>query len=176
MQTALLVIDVQHALFEADPRPYEADQVIARIHAMCARARAAQAPVFWIQHENADALAFGTAGWKLHHHLETAPADTLIRKRTPDAFLHTPLQSLLEQHGIRQVVIAGYASEFCVDTTVRKAAALGYEVVIAADAHTTCDKAHASGAAIRAHHNATLSSISSFGTKIAATPSAAIQF
>ncbi|MEG2767259.1 MAG: cysteine hydrolase, partial [Comamonas sp.] len=49
-------------------------------------------------------------------------------------------------------------------------------VVIASDAHTTHDKAHASGALIRQHHNATLSAISSFGHKIVAIPSGEVTF
>jgi nicotinamidase-related amidase len=63
-----------------------------------------------------------------------------------------------------------------VDTTARRAAALGYEVVIAADAHTSHDKPHATGDFIRAHHNATLSDITSFGVPIRAVPGAKIVF
>jgi nicotinamidase-related amidase len=74
------------------------------------------------------------------------------------------------------IVICGYASEFCVDTTSRRAAALGYPVIIAADAHTTHDKAHASALQIRTHHNATLENISSFGPVIRAIDSQQIVF
>jgi len=59
-----------------------------------------------------------------------------------------------------------------VDTTVRRAAGLGLAVTLAADAHTTHDKPHADGVQIRAHHNATLPAISSFGVKIAAVAAA----
>lgn len=75
-----------------------------------------------------------------------------------------------------RLIICGYASEFCVDTTVRRAAALGFTVVIAADAHTTHDKSHASGKQIREHHNATLPGITSFGPVISAVRSSEIQF
>lgn len=63
---------------------------------------------------------------------------------------------------------SGYASEFCVDTTVRRAAALGYSVTLVSDAHTTHHQRHACAAAIRAHENATLAEITSFGPRIAA--------
>ncbi len=176
MKQAILVIDVQQALFDVSPPPQEADAVIARINAMCARGRAAKVPVFLIQHEDQKSLLFGTSGWTLQGSLVATQEDTVVRKQTPDAFLNTTLANLLEQHGIKQVVIAGYASEFCIDSTVRRAASLGYEVVIASDAHTTHDKAHASGAFIRQHHNATLSAISSFGHKIVAIPSGEVTF
>ena len=44
MSTALLVIDVQRGLFDADPRPFEADAVVARINALAARARTLSQP------------------------------------------------------------------------------------------------------------------------------------
>jgi len=73
-------------------------------------------------------------------------------------------------------VVCGYASEFCVDTTVRSAAAKGYEITLAADAHTTHDKPHATGLQIRTHENETLANITSFGVVIAAVPAAEIAF
>ncbi len=102
--------------------------------------------------------------------------DQRVRKTTPDSFLRTNLKELLQKEGVAQLVIAGYASEFCVDTTVRSAAAQGFPVVLASDAHTTHDQAHATGSMIRLHHNVTLPNITSFGVKIRAIPSAEIRF
>lgn len=177
MSSALLIIDVQQALFAPAPRPFEADAVIERINALAHAARAAGRPVVFVQHErDGTALAYGTDGWQLAAGLETASGDQFVRKTTPDSFLRTSLQSLLEAHGVRQVIVAGYACEFCVDTTCRRAAALGYDVCLVADAHTTHDKAHASAAQIRAHENATLPDITSFGPRLVALPTAEVEF
>lgn len=175
MKTALLIIDVQRGLFDKEPRPFEADAVIERINALSGRFRAARAPVVVIQHERKDSpFAYGTAAWALETQLVAAPTDHYVRKSTPDAFLRTDLQSLLQSLDVTHVVVCGYASEFCIDTTTRRAAALGYTVTVAADAHTTHDKEHAPAAAIRAHENATLPNITSFGPVIRAKPSAQI--
>jgi nicotinamidase-related amidase len=176
MKQALLVIDVQRGLFDAAPRPFEAELVIGRINALTARARKAGVPVLLIQHEDAGDLVHGSSNWQLEQNLAVVADDLKVRKTTPDSFLGTPLQELLAQRGIEQLVVCGYACEFCVDTTVRRAAALGYPVILAADAHTTHDKTHATGAQIRAHHNATLAGISSFGPVIEARPAAEILF
>jgi nicotinamidase-related amidase len=176
MRQALLVIDVQRGLFDASPRPFEADLVVERINDLTARARDAGVPVILIQHENAGELQHGSANWALEQNLTVSADDTYIRKTTPDSFLGTTLQELLTARGIEQLVVCGYACEFCVDTTVRRAAALRYPVILAADSHTTHDKAHASGEQIRAHHNATLANIASFGSVIKATPAAEILF
>ena len=176
MKTAVLVIDVQRGLCDDPPRPHEAAQVVQRINALTARARAAGVPVAFIQHENAVDLVFDSERWQLVGALDTDSRDAKLRKTTPDSFLRTPLDAWLSEHAVKRVVVCGYSSEFCVDTTVRRAAALGYEVVLAADAHTAHDKPHATGAQIRAHHNATLSDITSFGVPIRAVASADIAF
>jgi nicotinamidase-related amidase len=175
MPTALLIIDVQHGLFDAEPRPFEADAVVDRINQLTARARVADVPVVLVQHESAS-LAVGTDAWRFARGLHVESRDAVVRKATPDAFLRTELADLLSTWHVDHLVICGYACEFCVDTTTRRAAALGYRVTLAADAHTTHDKPHATGAAIRAHENATLPDLTSFGPAIVAVPSAAIAF
>ena len=173
--TALIVIDVQAALF--DPPPFEAEEVIARINGLASRARAAGVPVVWVQHETMQGdLVADTPGWQLEHDLFTKDIDLFVRKRTPDSFLRTDLQALLAERGVRHLTICGYSSEFCVDTTTRSAAAKGYAVTLAADAHTSDDKPHATGQQIRTHANETLRNITSFGVPIDAVPAAEIAF
>jgi nicotinamidase-related amidase len=177
MSTALLVIDVQRGLFDAEPRPFEADAVVTRINTLTARARAADVPVVFVQHEAAAGpLVFGSAGWQLEANLKVEPRDAILRKATPDAFLHTTLEDLLGSWSVDHVVVCGYASECCVDSTVRRAAALGYAVTLAADAHTTHDLPHATGAQVRTHENVVLPGLDSFGSRIQAIASAAIAF
>ncbi|WMD21222.1 cysteine hydrolase family protein [Achromobacter seleniivolatilans] len=177
MTTALIVIDVQRALFETSPPPADAASVVARINMLADRARAAGVPVIYVHHESpGSALAHGQPGWELDPRLTPAQGDLRVRKTTPDSFLRTALGQTLSDAGVTHLVICGYATEFCVDTTVRRAAGLGLPVTLAADAHTTHDKPHAPGGQIRAHHNATLPAISSFGVKIEAIPAADIIF
>jgi PPOX class probable FMN-dependent enzyme len=174
--TALIVIDVQNALFQAQPRPFEADAVLDRIRRLTESARAAGVPVVWVQHEQAgSALVFGSTAWDLPDALQAGPGDPRFRKTTPDAFLRTGLAEWLTARGLRHLVICGYATEFSIDTSTRRAAALGLAVTLAADAHTTHDKPHASASAIRAHHNATLPGLG-FGPEIRAMASEAIDF
>lgn len=176
MTTALLVIDFQKKLVDTEPLPGDIAMVSANINALMQRARQTGAAVVLIQHEDDTALVRGSDAWALSAALVTDPSDHLIDKRTPDSFLGTGLGALLAAHAVNRVVICGYASEFCVDTTVRRAAANGLTVTLAADAHTTHDKPHANAASIRAHHNATLSNIRSFGPKISAEPTSDITF
>ncbi|WP_026970483.1 cysteine hydrolase family protein [Aliagarivorans marinus] len=169
MKPAVLVIDVQSILFDPEPQPFESQITLGNINRVTQSARSRSVPVIFVQHEAANSvIEYGSAGWALQSDLLTHSSDLCVRKTTPDSFLNTNLRSLLDELQVDSLIVCGYASEFCVDTTVRRAAGLGYPVTLVADAHTTHDKIHATGAQIRAHHNATLPNITSFGVKIEA--------
>lgn len=165
MKLALLVIDVQQALFDTTPPPYQSDAVVEHINQLTDWARSQGYPVIYIQHEDEE-LVPDTHAWQLYEGLQPKEGDFYVRKATPDSFLRTNLQALLQEQGVDRLVICGYATDFCVDTTTRRAAGLGYPILLASDSHTTHDKPHALAANIRQHHNQTLSSISSFGVPI----------
>lgn len=164
MRQALLVIDMQTCFFAEEPYPFEANEVIVRINALAQAARKASVPVIWVQQENPSAgLPFESQAWQLEPRLKPSLDDQRLRKSTPDAFLRTAFDGSLKAQGIEQLVICGYATEGCVDTTTRRAMSLGYSVLLVSDAHTTLDKPYASGKTIREHHNATLAGLRSFG-------------
>ena len=140
MKSALLVIDVQNALCSGQWAAYDIDRVVGRMNEGVTRARAVGAPVIFIQHEEEDgSLQFNTHGWQLFEKLDVRPEDVRIRKTACDSFYRTALQSHLESRGIGKVIVCGLQSEFCVDSTVRAALALGYSVVLVSNAHSTLD-------------------------------------
>jgi nicotinamidase-related amidase len=179
MKSALLVIDVQQGLCEGRWAAHDINGVIDRINALSQKARTANVPVVMIQHESSDLgdlLAYGSAGWQFATALTVKTSDIRMRKRATDSFHNTPLQSILEQHAIEHVVICGLQTEFCVDTTTRRAMALGYSGTLVADAHSTCDNDALLAPQIIAHHNHTLANIESFGPRVYAVPAHAISF
>ena len=175
MPSALLIIDVQHALCCGDDAAFDIEAVIQRINSVSAKARAAGAPVILIQHEDAGALQHGTDGWQLDARLQLQDTDLRVRKTTCDSFRHTDLQDLLASHGVDRLVVCGLQSEFCVDTTVRAALARGYPVTLVADGHSTVDNGVLTAAQISAHHNTTLASLRSFGPRVTAIPAAEVR-
>ena len=167
MNTAVLVIDVQQGLCEGDGAAFQAAQTIDRINQVTATARAAGRPVIFIQHESGGGyLEHGSADWQLANGLDALPTDLRVRKTAADAFHRTTLQDVLQAHGIDELVICGMHTEFCVDTTTRRALALGYPVTLVQDAHTSAGNAALSAPQVIAHHNITLSNIGSFGPRV----------
>lgn len=171
MNTALVIIDVQQLLCTGNYKAYESERVIERINEVAARAQAAGAPIIVIQHETAGGgMDHGSANWALAPALQTRPTDLFIRKTTVDSFQGTDLDGLLRGIGITHLVICGFQSDFCVDTTTRRALALGYAVTLVSDGHSTSDNPVLSAAQISAHHNQTLSNIISFGPRVRLVP------
>jgi len=169
--TALLVIDVQQGLCEGEHDAFDSQQVIGRINQVSEKARAAGALVVFIQHESTSGyLEFGSDAWQLARGLHAEATDLRIRKTTPDSFHGTELAQVLEDHAVTDLVICGMHTEFCVDTTTRRALALGYPVVLVEDAHTTEGNRHLSAIQVIRHHNETLANISSFGPRVRTIP------
>lgn len=177
MKPALLIIDVQQALCVGDDGAHDIDAVVDRINGMASRARAAGAPVMFVQHEEGEGpLQHGHAGWQLYSRLEAQAGDPRIRKTLADSFHHTGLHDALQSRGIDTLVVCGLQSECCVDSTVRGALALGYPVVLASDAHTTMHNGVLTAPQISAHHNVTLASLGGYGSHVTPIPAADVRF
>jgi nicotinamidase-related amidase len=158
MATALVVIDVQEAMFRQPGPPHDAVGVVERIAGLLAKARAEGVPLYYVQHDGGqgDDFEHGTAGWQIHASIAPKPGEPIIEKRHPSAFQDTGFDDLLKAAGIDRLVICGMQSEYCVDSTTRAAYSLGYKVALVSDAHTTFDSPVLTGAQIKAHHNRTL--------------------
>ena len=176
MTTAVLIVDVQQALCSGKYEAFESRRVIACINQVSRMAREAGAPIVIIQHESEGGLLdYATDGWKLAPGLDAMPTDIYVRKKAADSFHNTELQAVLQARGITSLVICGLQSEFCVDTTARRALALGYPVTLVSDGHSTMDNGVLTAAQISAHHNVTLSNITSFGPRVRAVPASEVR-
>lgn len=133
--TALLVIDVQRG---AVASAYERDAVVANIATLVDKARAAGAPVVWVQH-NSEQLVSGTDAWQYVPELVRDEAEALVQKNWGDSFEATELESELAARGIGRLVVAGAQTDECVRSTLHGAITRGYDVTLVADAHTTED-------------------------------------
>ena len=177
MTTALLIIDVQQALCSGEYECFEIGRVINTINDLSARARKAGVPVVLIQHEEAGSpLAHGAAGWQLAEGLETSPKDHRVRKTTGDSFYQTNLQKLLPKEDFERLVICGLQTDYCVNATVRQALKLGYDVVLAGDAHSTVDNGNLTAEDIIAEHNKDLAHLTGSVARIDVVPVKDIHF
>lgn len=68
------------------------------------------------------------------------PADAIIlRKECPDAFTSTRLKQILQERGIRTLLICGVRTEICVESLARRAFVEGFNVIVISDLVATRD-------------------------------------
>ncbi len=176
-RNALLIIDVQIGLVALMAPDIRAG-TLSRIDNLLSRARASGTPVIYIQHDGPKGhpLETRTQGWKIHPSIKPLDGETVVRKRESDSFFETALQQELEKRGITRLLVAGAMTEYCVDTTCRRATSLGYDVTLASDAHLTRDNGVLTAANIIAHHNFVLNDFGAGDHLITAKPADQIVF
>jgi nicotinamidase-related amidase len=156
-ETALVVIDTQIGMFETPGLPPvpNGERLLENIEGLLRGARDAGTTVVHVRHADGPGhpLERGTKGWPIHPRVAPGDGEPIVDKETPDSFLQTTLQNELESRGIGRLVLAGMQTEYCVDTTCRRAFGLGYDVTLAADAHGTWGDEGLTAAQIVAHHN-----------------------
>lgn len=155
---ALLVLDVVNAIFELPVPLHDADGFVERVRGVLDRARAKGVPVVHFRHLGPEGSIFapGGRGRELDARVAAVAGEVVIDKREPDMFVGTLLGEVLAERGVDEVVICGFATEGCIDSTVRSAWAKGFRVVLASGAHTTTANAVLSAEQIVKHHDLVL--------------------
>ena len=147
-QTCLLLIDVQVGVnvFEhwggVDGRRNNPDAE-THMEALLAAFRAAGRKVAFTVHNSREAnsplkLSLDT-GAQLPG-LEPATTDIVVVKDVNSGFIGTSLELQLRRAGIQRLVVVGFFTNFCVETTVRMAGNLGFDTYLVKDACATTNR------------------------------------
>jgi len=141
--TALIVIDVQNALvLSENPKLYKKEDVISNISLILAKARSCGIKVIYIKHSGGvgSPMESGTEGFKIFSSVAPQSGEAIIVKRNGDAFFETELDDTLKSQGIKQLIVVGMQTDFCVNATLHGAFKNKYECLLINDAHSTFDR------------------------------------
>lgn len=152
-KTALVIIDVQAAMFADEEKPYHGQEVLENIRLLLHKAREIHMPVIFVQHNNDMDMKIGTDLWQIMPGIAPISGEARVDKVTRDSFYQTDLDGILRRLNIKTLVFCGMQTEYCVDTTCRRAYTLGYDAYLASDGHTTFDSKVLAASQIIAHHN-----------------------
>jgi len=137
--TALVIIDMQ---MEMQPRidagrPHVHPEAPDRIAVLADGSRRATYPVIHIRHAAADPaspLHPDAPGYRPMDCAMERPGEAVFVKSSSSAFATTALEAHLSERGIAQIHVVGAVAGFCVNSTVRAAADLGFGVTVVRDA------------------------------------------
>ncbi len=136
-------------------------RMLERIAKIQARSRQLGFPVLHVQHSGPTGhrLDPNADGWSIFPEVEPQAQEPIFVKGWCDAFFNTDLDQQCKSLNIETLVIAGCMTQFCIDTTCRRALALGYNVILLEDGHMNAGSLDLSFEQVIRHHNATLAQI-----------------
>lgn len=146
--TCLLLIDVQTGVnvFEHWGGPTgrrNNPDAEDKMRALLSAFRNAGLPVAFTRHDSREAAS----PLKLHLEtgaqipgLETVEGDIVVIKDVNSGFVGTSLEIQLRRAGIQRLVVVGFFTNFCVETTVRMAGNLGFDTYLVEDACATTNR------------------------------------
>lgn len=144
-RTALVVVDVQMGFHEIEAHGVGRNnpQALSHIAGLLAVFRSCGGLVIHVRHASTEPNSVfrperpGYAGMP---EAAAIPGEPVIVKSVNAAFIGTDLEQRLRDAGIVTVVIAGATTNHCVESTVRMAGNLGFDVQLVRDATWTYDR------------------------------------
>ena len=159
MKKALLVIDVQNEYFTGKLKVTYPSNSLDNILNVMDYAKENDMVIIIVQHTGNDGNTFirESDEWKIHSKVLEKSYDYVIEKTKPSSFYKTDLEQILIKENIDEVIISGYMTQMCCDTTAREAFHKGYKVKFLSDATGTIDVSNDVGTiSSKDLHNATL--------------------
>ncbi len=153
-KSALLVLDMQHYFLDPQSHAFipSAPSVVPNIQKLIHFFQNIRQPIILTKHVNSDEDAGLLGSWwrdiirrntqqsEIISELTSMDKDRTffyIEKSRYDAFLNTPLNEILIEQGIRQIIIAGVMTHLCCETSARSAFMLDFEVFFPVDCTAT---------------------------------------
>lgn len=140
-KAALVLIDIQNTYREGVMRLSGVEPAVAEAAILLKRARESGVPVFHIQHNAGPGSPYDITAEIGQISPEVAPqgAEAVITKAFPSSFVGTDLEDRLKRAGVTDLILAGFMTHMCVNSTARSAFNLGFHPTVVASATATRD-------------------------------------
>lgn len=137
--SALIIIDAQNTYCEGIMKLDGIEEALNECRLLLDRFRKAGRPVFHIQHDAGPGTPYDvkTHIGQIVDLLAPAQGETIITKNYPNSFTGTELDALIKKTGTKNLIIVGFMSHMCVNSTARGAFSLGYRPTVVASATAT---------------------------------------
>jgi nicotinamidase-related amidase len=150
--SVLVMIDCQNTYRQGVMRLEGVEDALAEAARLLARARASDIPVFHIMHDAGKGSPYDVSApiGRISDEVAPLPGEPVIVKNSPSSFFRTDLDERLRTTGRGDLVLAGFMTHMCVNSTARDAFNLGYRPTIVASATATRELAGTDGTTVPA--------------------------
>jgi nicotinamidase-related amidase len=151
-ESALVLIDCQNTYRQGVMQLVNVEPALNHARQLLERARAAGIPVFHVQHDAGAGSPYDLNAecGQIAESVAPESGEPVIVKHYPDSFAGTRLSEELEAVGCKNLILAGFMSHMCVNSTARSAFDRGYAVSIVEKATATRDLPDRKGGVISA--------------------------
>lgn len=150
--SALVLIDCQNTYTQGVMELEGVQAALDETAALLDRARTAGIPVIHIQHDDGPGSLYDIGGdsGAIVDRVTPRGDEPVIVKQFPNSFVQTDLDERLKALGASNLVLAGFMTHMCVNSTARGAFNLGYAPTVVAAATATRTLAGPDGQAVPA--------------------------
>ncbi len=137
--SALVIIDAQNTYCEGVMKLDGVDEALNECKKLLDRFRAAGRPVFHIRHDAGPGTPYDVSApiGQIADIVAPIEGEAVITKNYPSSFVQTELDGLLKQADVSNLILTGFMSHMCVNSTARGAFSLGYNPTVVASATAT---------------------------------------
>lgn len=150
--SALVMVDLQNTYTQGTMELVGVQPAIAEAKRLLERARDAGTPIYHIMHNAGTGTPYDVEAPIGQIVADVAPreGETVIVKQYPNAFVGTDLEQQLRERGVENIILAGFMTHMCINSTARGAFSLGFKPTVVAAATATRDLPDADGGVLRA--------------------------
>lgn len=150
--SVLILIDIQNTYRQGIMQLTDVEPAIKEAQKLLAQARDLKIPIIHIQHDAGPDTPYDITSdiGAIAREVSPIAGETIITKHYPNAFVQTELDSELKNLGAQNLVLAGFMTHMCVNSTAHGAFNLGYQPTVIASATATRPLMSASGKVLSA--------------------------
>jgi nicotinamidase-related amidase len=137
--SALVMIDLQNTYTQGVMALEKVEPAIEEAARLLDRARAAGSTIVHVQHEAGAGTPYDTHAeiGEIVDAVAPKPGEHRVVKNFPSSFVQTDLEEFLRGAGVTNLVLAGFMTHMCVNSTARSAFNLGFAPTVVAGATAT---------------------------------------
>lgn len=150
--SALIMIDCQNTYRKGVMQLTGVEEALKEAQKLLHMARDLKIPIFHIRHDGGPGSPYDVSAEIGAISDEVAPiaGESVITKNYPNAFVLTDLDTQLKATGVKNIVLAGFMTHMCINSTAHGGFNLGYLPTVVASATATRSLEAANGKVISA--------------------------